>query len=67
MKLRIPSKIAWHIDAFGLSKTLARILSASGYNALFINRINQREKEIIINKSVPELEFIWQDKLKNQL
>ena len=50
-------KIGWQIDPFGHSLTNARVMAESGLEAIFLARINWKDREQ--RRKYKELEFIW--------
>lgn len=51
-------RIGWHIDAFGHSSTNARLFADFGFEAMFVARLDRKDKgdDKLKNKA---MDFLW--------
>uniref|UniRef100_A0A2C9K4S1 Glycoside hydrolase family 38 N-terminal domain-containing protein n=1 Tax=Biomphalaria glabrata TaxID=6526 RepID=A0A2C9K4S1_BIOGL len=56
-------RCVWHMDQFGHSREYASLLAQMGFDALFLSRVPQREKEE--RKISKSMEFLWLGSPKN--
>ncbi|XP_055877473.1 lysosomal alpha-mannosidase-like isoform X2 [Biomphalaria glabrata] len=56
-------RCVWHMDQFGHSREYASLLAQMGFDALFVSRVPQREKEE--RKISKSMEFLWLGSPKN--
>ena len=58
-------RIGWMIDAFGHSATNARLYSEFGFEALFMARIDDRDRDERMEEQNHSLTFLWRPESKH--